>query len=265
MNYEKRYTEALERARYYHSKDYMLINSAIENIFPELIKEEYLRRWLKDVIHTEYDQCSNCINDKGCVTCVNGNMKETKSEPKFHSGDWVILNGTVAQILDKQKYGFVGLDIDGEDFFCNYGHTDSMCLWTIEDTKNGDVLVDEYNNIGIYSGEKDDLYWHSCIYLGCDEYLRCAEGYHERKNTKPATKEQCDLLFQKMKDAGYEWDAERKELKKMEVANKESEDEKIGKEILQYIKSYAKLREEKIPTEWFEYLEKQGQQKQTCS
>lgn len=32
----------------------------------------------------------------------------------------------------------------------------------------------------------------------------------------PATKEQRDLLFQKMKEGGYEWDAEKKELKKIE-------------------------------------------------
>ena len=32
----------------------------------------------------------------------------------------------------------------------------------------------------------------------------------------PATKEQCDLLFSKMKEAGYEWDDENKELKKIE-------------------------------------------------
>ena len=31
-----------------------------------------------------------------------------------------------------------------------------------------------------------------------------------------ATKEQCDLLFQKMKEAGYEWNDEKKELKKVE-------------------------------------------------
>ena len=30
----------------------------------------------------------------------------------------------------------------------------------------------------------------------------------------PATKEQRDLLFAKMKEAGYEWDADKKELKK---------------------------------------------------
>ena len=47
MNYEQKYKQALERARYYHSKDYMLINSAIENIFPELAENERIR---KDII-----------------------------------------------------------------------------------------------------------------------------------------------------------------------------------------------------------------------
>ncbi len=35
-------------------------------------------------------------------------------------------------------------------------------------------------------------------------------------NIHPATKEQRDLLFQKMEEAGYEWDGEKKELKKIE-------------------------------------------------
>jgi hypothetical protein len=30
----------------------------------------------------------------------------------------------------------------------------------------------------------------------------------------PATKEQRDILFSKMKEAGYEWNAKKKELKK---------------------------------------------------
>lgn len=33
---------------------------------------------------------------------------------------------------------------------------------------------------------------------------------------RPATKEQRDLLFSKMKEAGYEWDADKKELNKIE-------------------------------------------------
>ena len=41
----------------------------------------------------------------------------------------------------------------------------------------------------------------------------------------PATKEQRDLLFQKMKEAGYEWDAEKKELRKIEQKPAEWSDE----------------------------------------
>lgn len=35
----------------------------------------------------------------------------------------------------------------------------------------------------------------------------------------PATKEQRDLLFQKMKEAGYMWDTEKKKLKKIDKEN----------------------------------------------
>jgi hypothetical protein len=37
------------------------------------------------------------------------------------------------------------------------------------------------------------------------------------QDIKPATKEQRDFLFTKMKEAGYEWDSEKKELKKIVV------------------------------------------------
>lgn len=52
--------------------------------------------------------------------------------------------------------------------------------------------------------------------------------HDEILNSVPATKEQRDFLFQKMKEAGYEWDAERKELKKIEQksARWSEEDEK---------------------------------------
>lgn len=40
---------------------------------------------------------------------------------------------------------------------------------------------------------------------------------------------------------------------------KESEDERIKREILDYINGFANLKDEKIPTEWLEWLEKQGE------
>ena len=44
----------------------------------------------------------------------------------------------------------------------------------------------------------------------------------------PATKEQCDLLFSKMKEASFEWDAEKKELKKVEHKSAEKVELKFG-------------------------------------
>ena len=52
------------------------------------------------------------------------------------------------------------------------------------------------------------MYWYSYIYLGCDGQLRgfSMGGSHEQTDTHHATKEQRDLLIQKINDAGYEWD-----------------------------------------------------------
>ena len=97
---------------------------------------------------------------------------------------------------------------------------DNFKLWTIQDAKPGDVLVDEDNNIGIYK-EIEDNWWNSYIYLGCNNCLYGPGiggigGTHGQNSIKPATKEQCDLLFSKMKEAGYEWDVDKKEFKKIE-------------------------------------------------
>lgn len=141
-----------------------------------------------------------------------------KVEPKFKVKDWVLNDVCfpmqIASIRDGM-YVFTKGDAISISFVDENYH-----LWTIADANAGDVLVDEDNNIGLYSGEKDDLYWHSCIYLGCDGYIRGGSrigGYHKYNNTKPATEEQRVMLFHKMKEAGFEWDAEKKELKKIEL------------------------------------------------
>lgn len=99
-------------------------------------------------------------------------------------------------------------------------------LWTIQDAKDGDVLFHSdsaSNGIFIFKellkyefGEKVICY---CDYDSEDGF--CLGEYHtccwaDAKILHPATKEQQDLLFSKMKEAGYEWDAEKKELKKIE-------------------------------------------------
>lgn len=150
----------------------------------------------------------------------NAEKKELKKiKPTFKVGDWITNGDRTEQISE----------IDNNYYRCfngNHGYgvyvmtivsTDTdFHLWTVEDAKAGDVLVDEDNNIGIHK-DIEGIYWNSYIYLGCDGKLRgfSIGGGHKQANTRPATKEQCDFFFKKLKEAGYEWDAEKKELKKI--------------------------------------------------
>ena len=95
-------------------------------------------------------------------------------------------------------------------------------LWTIQDAKDGDVLAAKSGNrIFLYNGDCD-LRHRPCAYCGTYKgfseilFSKCAIGnYFTDEDVYPATKKQRDLLFVKMKEAGYEWDAEKKELKKI--------------------------------------------------
>jgi hypothetical protein len=88
--------------------------------------------------------------------------------------------------------------------------------------------------------------------------------FGELNSVSPATKEQRDLLFQKMKEAGYEWDTEKKELRKVEQKSTWSEeDEKIRKDLITYINSIKgdTLDLTMRAHEWLCWLEKQKEKK----
>ena len=189
--------------------------------------EEMVRTWNKEskISNENIKNCVEmCLTDaneqrfedfgttlKDCLAWLEKQGEQNhadKVEPKFKVRDWVILNSTVAQILDKQKYGFVGLDIDGKDFFCNYGHTDSMRHWSINDAKDGDVLIASDDSIFLFAGV-DDCACKYYVALTTDNYVKINKetkgGYWEASRAVyPATKEQCDLFFAKMKEAGWE-------------------------------------------------------------
>lgn len=148
-------------------------------------------------------------------------------EPKFKVGDWLCANELnnyanlikivkIVDVFGKKRYKISrdydsDLDLTEFDFIEKHYH-----LWNIQDAKVGDVLADEDNNIGIFQ-ECEGMYWYSYTYLGCDGQLRgfSMGGSHERTDTHPATKEQRDLLFRKIKEAGYKWNAETKTLEKL--------------------------------------------------
>ena len=255
MDYEKKYKEALERARGFYNNEECRVGMTpidLEVIFPEL-RENEEEKIRKGIISTLKFANHNGIYDKYIEwlekqdeklrgkTALEA-IKEPKDynsidpyfakpidkvEPKFYEGEWVVQGDNILKIK-----------CVGDTYYCFEtvgGYVDDMLvseidsqfhLWTFKDVKDGDILqLGEVTAIfksyigngkckcycSVCNGEfeipsqdnDDDTY-------GCDDAI-------------PATKSQRDALMKAMADAGYEWNAEKKELKKIEENSFESD------------------------------------------
>lgn len=153
-----------------------------------------------------------------------------KVEPKFKVCDCVISNdGTHTYLVKERKRGtYVMLDIgDDEEFNIIIETADRTGrLWTIEDAKDGDVLISQSGNPLIYNGNYNSLDIGAYCGITCDGKFKVGVekcNWTENIDIKPSTKEQRDLLFAKMKEMGYEWDGEKKELKKIKSKTLDSD------------------------------------------
>ena len=237
----KAYDEAIERAKKIYG------NGIIERIFPEL-KECDDERIKKNCIHFlelqkqhhaatfEIEECIDWL-EKKCETypilsnSSNTGKNEQKSadkiEPRFEVGDWVVFitSESVYKVEKKENYEYTLRHILGGSLCLSFSNEKLIREWTIKDAKDGDVLsfyseykgnkmfqigiVEKYvskyggcsNTFKIYFGVDWDNNLQIGKYMGCDDI-------------RPATKEQRDSLMKAMNNAGYEWDADKKELKK---------------------------------------------------
>ena len=126
--------------------------------------------------------------------------------------------------ITEHEYTLVGCD--GSVITRSIQDVDRLAsAFTIEDVKDGDVLsfYSEYKGnkmfqIGIiekYVGKLMDSYNTFKTYVGMDWDNNLQIGrYMGCDDIQPATKEQRDDLMKAMNDAEYEWDIEKKELKK---------------------------------------------------
>lgn len=142
---------------------------------------------------------------------------DDKVESKFYAGDWVVrkdgknfANGCkFAQIttIDKEKYWFdSGTWIEKEE----------IRLWTIEDAKDGDVLAEDSCIFMIQKlGDNGTAAKTYCTLYDDDDFDDGSILYFDIDSTKPATTEQRDLLFQKIREKGYVWNAEVKQLNEL--------------------------------------------------
>ena len=147
---------------------------------------------------------------------------KTTDEPNFKVGDWIVGNEGIFKITQyEEEYGYYLTDTTGRvAHFVSPDYVESnFHLWTIDDAKDGDMLTDGKLIVIFNKFEEPSYKQHIIAHIGLDlcGRLQITEDTWQLGIDKamPATKEQRDLLFAKIKEAGYEWDAEKKELRKI--------------------------------------------------
>lgn len=151
-----------------------------------------------------------------------------KVEPKFKVGDWIVNNINKEIFLIKSfNNGCCTLeDTKGRIYSpCLPPIEDDNHLWTIQDAKDGDVLVIQktdvtYESIFIFKKIENNRIIQYLHYFTTDTgeevcEARTAEGFlgFVGNTVHPATKEQRDTLMKAMTNAGWEFNFEKKELK----------------------------------------------------
>ena len=254
----KRYDEAIEKAKtLYENANGMILKKWVEQVFPELKESEddKIRKELLSFCQNRADNYPNdpkyanignwiawlekqgehanfrnkiqvgdkvTRNQDGVLVNLSQLNRVAKPadniEPKFKVGDFIVNDYCMGRVIELTNDAYLLDTGQGIPFSFEY----NAHLWTIQDAKDGDVLVygDNPNNhhvevTMIFKSLRNEksAFTHFHIFndeLKTDDWSDCGKDAH------PATKEQRDLLFQKMKEAGYEWDAEKKELKKIE-------------------------------------------------
>ena len=245
-NYEKKYKEALEKLQEALApKDGCeisgLTRGCIEEIFPELkeSEDEKIKRniiaALKGEGYYDCDLTNECIawlekqgekaQGKTALEAIqeekidNKNCATDKVEPKFKVGDWIVWQDKCCKV-NYNGCGYELVDQNGLSTSLEYGTVDENAhIWDIiKDAEDGNVLVSD-NIIFIFNRIHDiwikcrcSLYEDGSFYGGDFDLMHV----HYGKEVFPATKEQCDKLLKAMTNAGYIFDFEKKELKKIE-------------------------------------------------
>ena len=181
----------------------------IENAFHNAMWDKLFRYYCQYVLKQREHDNSN-IKDYNRID-PHFRKPIDNVEPKFCEGEWVVQGDNIMKIR-----------CVGDTYYCFEtvgGYVDDMLvseidsqfhLWTIQDAKDGDVLYSKKHNLLWL--HKDLKQCYSCINLNYNN-ISISTDIIIPKDVYPATKEQRDLLFQKMKNAGYEWDEKKKELK----------------------------------------------------
>lgn len=220
------YDEAIERAKKLYG------DGIAKGIFPELKEsdDDRIRKWIIDDIR--YNMNNESLNnseykkkaEKAIAWLENQDKNSTdKTKPGFDVGNWVVLitSKSVYQVEKKENYEYTLRHISGSSMCLPFSNEVLIREWTIEDARDGDILACNEEILLFKSYSAQERIYLYCWYNGQTNNFHSKEVIDILLTTTnkvcPATKEQRDLLFQKIKEAGYEWDADKKKLKKLDL------------------------------------------------
>jgi len=231
----------------------------------ELIKKGFVfTRYLATEYH-EYENETVFIKDSSLVR-EEIDIFELfgKTKPMFKEGDWLQYRSYkpfLVEEITKQGYcsGKECLPFEWEN---------EIHLWTIQDAKPGDIIVESSRYITIYQNltPTSKTTFRSFCFVDLDSKVFINEGgSHNIRGSYPATKEQRDFLFKKMKEAGNEWDEKNMKLVNLTLKEKEEidagftkmmADDKV-KEDIKFILANSDLSKVSTPfSDMLDWLEK---------
>ena len=185
--------------------------------------------WLKSFKDRIQPNQSNKPQGKTALEAIKEEKVDNanKVEPKFKVGDWVTVGRYTFLICDicSDLYDVMFASGEHRVYDTNILDEDKEAhLWTIADAKEGDVLISWTNKPFIYNGFFNEGVVGA--YCGLNTFNRIIipdkqdylyYNWTIKKHVRPATKVQRDILFQKMEEAGYEWDSAKKEIIKINL------------------------------------------------
>lgn len=208
-----------------------ICNRALPDIFKKYgCDKDDVLEWL----NSQYDKnmsLTDILNNDIPKRQATGTLKEmideannTTNEPKFKVGDWVVQeNIGVYKIIEVCESWYEVVDNKDKHYSISFDKEYMCHLWTIGDAKDGDVLAED-SCLFIIKKLNDDFGANTyCVLYDDGDYENNCHLIFDYKDTYPATKEQCEVLFNRIKMENYEWDPEKKELKKLNIKPKFNE------------------------------------------
>lgn len=170
-----------------------------------------------------FQETGKCFADGDCKAKRKAESTD-KIESKFHEDEWVSNGDYTWKIIEVKPLDYILQSQDGNIVDDTISHVDEQFhSFTIKDAKDGDILAedllegDSSSFVAIYKKQTEEDFgdFDSYCFVGFDGKFYEGENGHCLVELHPATKEQRDLLFTKMKEADYEWSEETHELKKI--------------------------------------------------